>query len=102
MGGEFNQFNIVTFMVTLTTAVGLLAVATSIVDWCMLYILPDKKRYQQAKYEQHAEEFQATNILTSFNQLITGDYNGNTGDTGANEEECETLSVDQRLNELLL
>jgi ATP P2X receptor len=102
IGGEFNQFNIVTFMVTLTTAVGLLAVATSIVDWCMLYILPDKKRYQQAKYEQHPEEFQATNILTSLNQLITGDYNGNTGDTGANEEEYETLSVDQRLNEPLL
>ena len=102
MGGEFNQFNIVAFLVTLTTAVGLLAVATSIVDWCMLYILPDKKRYQQAKYEQHTEEYLGTEVLTTLTQLIARDTVGNTGDDRANEEEYETSSVNHRLIEPLL
>jgi ATP P2X receptor len=52
LGGEYHQFNIVSFLVTLTTALGLLAVATTVVDALMLYILPEKKRYQQAKYEE--------------------------------------------------
>ena len=65
LGGEFNQFNIVTFMVTLTTALGLLAVATTIVDSLMLYVLPEKDRYQQVKYEQTAEVFQANDVVSS-------------------------------------
>lgn len=55
LGGEYHQFNIVSFLVTLTTALGLLAVATTVVDALMLYVLPEKKRYQQAKYEEEDE-----------------------------------------------
>jgi hypothetical protein len=58
--GDYHEFNVVSFLVTLTTALGLLAVATTIVDTLMLYILPERERYQQAKYEQEGlgdEEF---------------------------------------------
>lgn len=55
LGGEYHQFNAIQFLVTLTTALGLLAVATTIVDALMLYVLPEKKRYQQAKYEEEEE-----------------------------------------------
>ena len=51
LGGEFHQFSPISFLITLTTALGLLAVATTIVDSLMLYILPEKERYQEAKYE---------------------------------------------------
>ena len=40
-------------MVTLATALGLLAVATTLVDALMLHVLPEKDRYRQAKYEQN-------------------------------------------------
>ena len=52
LGGEFHQFEIVAFLVTLTTAFGLLAVSTTVVDSLMLYILPEKEKYLQAKYER--------------------------------------------------
>jgi hypothetical protein len=52
LGGDYHEFNVVTFMVTLTTALGLLAVATTIVDALMLYILPEKRRYWEVKYEE--------------------------------------------------
>ena len=65
LGGEFNQFNVITFLVTLTTALGLLAVATTIVDSLMLYILPEKERYLQAKYESTETIFESDNVVTS-------------------------------------
>ena len=49
--GTFHRFQMVQFLLTLTTALGLLAVARVVVDNLMLYVLPDKERYQQAKYE---------------------------------------------------
>ncbi|KAI2503787.1 ATP P2X receptor [Fragilaria crotonensis] len=55
LGGEYHQFDTVSFLVTLTTALGLLAVATTVVDALMLYILPEKKRYLQAKYEEEGQ-----------------------------------------------
>ena len=59
------------FIITLTTAVGLLAVATTIVDLLMLYVLPEKERYQDAKYES-TEEFERRNLVPSaLNQLIS-------------------------------
>jgi len=64
LGGEFNEFNVVNFMVTLTTALGLLAVATTIVDTLMLYILPEKKRYQEVKYEM-TEAFESNDVVTT-------------------------------------
>ena len=39
-------------MVTLRTALGLLAVATALVDALMLHVLLEIERYQQDKYEQ--------------------------------------------------
>ena len=55
-GDIINFDNTVAFLVTLTTASRLLAVATTVVDTLMLYILPEKKRYQQAKYEEEGQE----------------------------------------------
>ncbi|CAB9513359.1 P2X receptors are ATP-gated ion channels that play a role in intracellular calcium signaling. Not required for the purinergic response to extracellular nucleotides [Seminavis robusta] len=52
LGGEFHMFHSVTFLVTLTTALGLLAVATTVVDSLMLYVLPEKDRYNQVKYDE--------------------------------------------------
>ncbi|OEU11349.1 hypothetical protein FRACYDRAFT_245689 [Fragilariopsis cylindrus CCMP1102] len=76
LGGEFNQFNAVTFLVTLTTALGLLAVATTIVDNLMLYILPERERYQEVKYE-NTEEFEqnggvlSATLMAGLNQLVS-------------------------------
>ena len=71
LGGEFHTFNMLSFIITLTTAVGLLAVATTIVDLLMLYVLPEKERYQDAKYES-TEEFERRNLVPSaLNQLIS-------------------------------
>lgn len=74
LGGEFNQFNVVTFLVTLTTALGLLAVATTIVDSLMLYVLPEKERYSEVKYE-NTEVFETNDVVTStvtgLSQLLT-------------------------------
>lgn len=70
--GDYHQFNAVTFLITLTTALGLLAVATTIVDALMLYILPEKKRYQQAKYEEEEAALQeeATEQSRQENQVL--------------------------------
>jgi hypothetical protein len=51
VSGNFHQFHLLSFLITLTTALGLLAVATTVVDSLMLYVLPEKERYQQVKYE---------------------------------------------------
>ena len=51
LGGEFHTFHLTTFLITLTTALGLFAVATTIIDYLMIYILPEKEKYTKAKYE---------------------------------------------------
>jgi hypothetical protein len=51
LSGEFHQSNILVLLITLTTGLGLLALATAVVDSFMLYVLPEKERYQQAKFE---------------------------------------------------
>jgi hypothetical protein len=58
LSGSFHQFRFVSFLVTLTTALGLLAVATTIVDGIMLYLLPEKERYQHLKYEDEQQQQQ--------------------------------------------
>lgn len=83
LGGEFNQFDAVNFLITLTTALGLLAVATTVIDVLMLYILPEKKRYYAAKYEK-TEEFEAgmvSSAVAELNRLVRRD--------GQEEEELE-------------
>lgn len=94
LGGEFNQFNIVTFLVTLTTALGLLAVATTIVDSLMIYVMPERERYQEAKYE-NTEAFEANDVVTStvagLTQLLTVHTAQN--DAGSIEEATSTHNV---------
>ena len=51
VSGSFHQFQVLPFLITLTTALGLLAVATTVVDSLMLYVLPEKEHYQHVKYE---------------------------------------------------
>lgn len=51
LSGEFHEFEWVAFLITITTALGLLAVSTTVVDSLALYILPERERYQEAKYE---------------------------------------------------
>mmetsp|Transcript_21604 Transcript_21604/g.24583 ORF Transcript_21604/g.24583 Transcript_21604/m.24583 type:complete len:455 (+) Transcript_21604:183-1547(+) len=60
IGGEFHQFNSVNFLMTLTTALGLLAIATTIVDNFMLFG-PKRQHYQQIKYERAGEAPQSHN-----------------------------------------
>jgi len=55
--GNFHQFDMLTLLVTLTTALGLFAVTTTLVDSLMLYVLPEKESYQQVKYEQVMPSF---------------------------------------------
>jgi hypothetical protein len=49
--GNFHQFEWLNFWITLTAAIGLLAVANTVVDSCMLYFLPESRKYQEIKYE---------------------------------------------------
>lgn len=51
VAGSFHQFNWLDLILTLTAAVGLLAVATTVVDACMLHLLPESGRYSEIKYE---------------------------------------------------
>ena len=51
LNGEFHSFNFKTLLVTITTSIGLLAVATFVLDSIMLYLLPEKNIYQQLKYD---------------------------------------------------
>jgi hypothetical protein len=53
--GNFHHFEWLNFWITMTAAVGLLAVATTVVDSCMLYFLPESQRYQEIKYEAPLE-----------------------------------------------
>lgn len=107
MSGEFHQFNIVAFMITLTTALGLLAVATTIVDMCMLYVLPNKKRYQNAKYEQHRDEFDGAvlSVVAPLNQSVqdhSDDFDHETNEDVNPGIFTPGASFDQGMNEPLL
>ena len=99
LGGEFNQFNVVTFLVTLTTALGLLAVATTIVDSLMLYVLPEKERYHQVKYE-NTEAFETNDVVTS---TVTSTVAGLTHllavNTRSEHEATETLDQSPQVEE---
>jgi len=71
LGGEFHQFEIVAFLVTLTTALGLLAVATTVVDSLMLYILPERGRYQEVKFESTEEMFEGPSVQQLVSQGLS-------------------------------
>jgi hypothetical protein len=105
LGGEFNQFNVVSFLVTLTTALGLLAVATTIVDMLMLYILPEKKRYQEAKFES-TEEFQSGAVLSAVagirGRLVNCVVSSKGSDHGVDRDLAEPMTNENDLNEPLL
>lgn len=95
LGGEFHQFDSVNFLVTLTTALGLLAVAATVIDALMLYILPEKTRYYKAKYEK-TEEFEAgvvSSAVAELNRLVNRDVRDEA--VGISQE--EGLPVDREL-----
>eukprot|EP00980_Cylindrotheca_fusiformis_P025224 scaffold13293_cov120-Cylindrotheca_fusiformis.AAC.8 len=69
--GSFHHFTWLNFLITITTALGMLAVATAIVDACMLYILPEKEQYQQVKYESIRQE--STDQSPPSHQVLTQD-----------------------------
>lgn len=94
LGGEFHKFDMLSFLVTVTTAVGLLAVATTIVDLLMLYVLPEKARYEKAKYES-TEEFERTNLVPSaLNHLMSRTGRRQLGRGGPNSD-CSGRSGDE-------
>jgi ATP P2X receptor len=88
LGGEFHKFELVSFLITVTTALGLLAVSTTVVDSLMLYILPEKERYAQAKYESTGELFETQTIPQIVNHglsaILGSREHGNT-DTEVND-----------------
>ena len=52
--GEVGGFDAQTLLINLVTALGLLAVATTLVDVLMTYILPEKDKYRGSKIEEVA------------------------------------------------
>jgi len=90
--GNYHQFNLVNFLITVTTALGLLAVATTIVDTFMLYILPEKKRYQEAKFEEEGRNNDTEHLVPEQGQ----------GSEGLNEESANGTTTLNSLTESLL
>mmetsp|Transcript_64822 Transcript_64822/g.125058 ORF Transcript_64822/g.125058 Transcript_64822/m.125058 type:complete len:328 (+) Transcript_64822:3-986(+) len=50
--GKIAIFEIATFLVTMTTALGLMAVSNTLTDMIMLYVLQHKDRYKKHKFHQ--------------------------------------------------
>jgi hypothetical protein len=57
--GNLYAFSFQMLLVSLTTSLTLLAMASVLTDYIALYLLPDKKRYNDAKYEL-TEDFRPT------------------------------------------
>jgi ATP P2X receptor len=107
LGGEFHQFSPISFLVTLTTALGLLAVATTIVDSLMLYILPEKERYQEAKYESteiisSAVQAGLVRVLPPMGGLIGGGSSNAGSNHGDAEAPANTIPSADNLTDPLL
>ncbi|GMH81889.1 hypothetical protein TrVE_jg5396 [Triparma verrucosa] len=49
--GDLGAFSFAQLLISLTTSLTLLAMATVITDYIALYFLPDKEKYDEAKYE---------------------------------------------------
>jgi ATP P2X receptor len=96
LDGNFHQFQSLAFVMTLTTAVGLLAVATTVLDALMLYILPEKERYLRAKYETTG----GVELVHDDGDNENGD--GNYDDHAHNAADENAPNVDQGLEEPLL
>jgi hypothetical protein len=94
IAGNFHYFTWLNFLITITTALGMLAVATAVVDVCMLYILPEKEQYQQVKYEsmppgsalaeQSSSLYQEVTTMQDQVLLLGGDGTA-TSDSGLND-----------------
>jgi len=95
LSGNFHQFQILPFLITLTTALGLLALATTVVDSLMLNVVPEKERYLQVKYETMREE--AIDSLSSSTRIENEDDRdcAHTADI----IELELLPVSEQTNE---
>ena len=89
-------------MVTLATALGLLAVATALVDALMLHVLPEKERYQQAKYEQEDRRRLQESRLDGNEQQASrpaGDMDRGDAVTANQEETLDSAIVEENDNE---
>lgn len=50
--GSIARFNFQSFLIVIATSLSLIAIATSVVDNCMMYILPLRVLYIASKYEE--------------------------------------------------
>jgi len=75
VSGNFHQFRMLSFLITFTTAIGLLAIARKVVDILMLHVLPEKGEYHQVKFEtlrvEPKMEPSQPSSLSSFVRRIT-------------------------------
>lgn len=55
-GGKLGQFQLNQLIIQLTTSLAMFALATTIVDFLMLYVLPNRVRYEAYKYQEENEE----------------------------------------------
>ena len=94
LGGDFHAFDMLAFMVTLTTA---------LVDALMLHVLPEKERYQQAKYEQEdPRQLQETSRLDGNEQQTSrpaGEMDRDDAVTAIQAETLDNAIVEENDNE---
>jgi len=62
VSGQFGRFHFQTFLLTLTTALGLLAGTTLFVDMLAVYALPQKDMYSSWKYEKQVNRDDSLSI----------------------------------------
>jgi ATP P2X receptor len=94
VAGEFHHFEWMSFLITITTALGLLAVATTVVDSCMLYVLPEKEKYTKAKYEATSDLIVEIPNPTMIPSLISGGLGSIRRPRQANSESENIQSMD--------
>jgi ATP P2X receptor len=101
MAGEFHHFEWMSFLITITTALGLLAVATTVVDSFMLYVLPEKGQYTKAKYEATSDLVVEIPNPTMIPSLISGSLSSIRRSRPANSESenVQSMHVDATPND---
>jgi len=78
--GSLGKFDMTTLLLQLTSSLGLIAVATLIVDYAAIYALKDRKRYKKAKYEK-TEAFGQDILFSSHGEKQSNDvYEDNSDD----------------------
>jgi ATP P2X receptor len=81
--GSIGRFNFQTMLIQLVSALGLLSVASLVVEIMMLYILPHKRYYQKYKYQETVD---FSDVRDSEKELGSA-AGGGTGANSMNDEE---------------